>query len=96
MSWTERLERFKGWNTNLTAGAGPTQDGFRRYLQNDVAHKLRGLTPAAVGTTRDATDFVISGTLTKWTGFLGSDDVFFRVGGAAGSLYYGPYTQAGV
>jgi hypothetical protein len=37
-----------------------------------------------------------SGTLTKWTGLLGSDDVFFYgVGGAAGSLYYEPYAQMG-
>jgi hypothetical protein len=96
VSWTERLERFKGWNTNLTVGAGPTQDSFSRYLQNDVVHKLRGFTPVPVGATRDATDFMISGTLTKWTGLLGSDDVFFYgVGGAAGSLYYEPYAQIG-
>ena len=97
LSWTERLERFKGWNTNLTVGAGPTQDRFSRYLQNDVVHKFRGLTPVPVGATRDATDFMTSGTLTKWTGLLGSDDVFFYgVGGAAGSLYYEPYAQIGV
>ncbi|MEY4704829.1 MAG: hypothetical protein RL042_1031 [Nitrospirota bacterium] len=97
LSWTERLERFKGWNTNLTVGAGPTGDRFSRYLQNDVVHKFRGLTPVPVGATRDATDFMISGTLTKWTGLLGSDDVFFYgIGGAAGSLYYEPYAQIGL
>jgi len=97
VSWTERLERFKGWNSNLTVGAGPTQDGFSRYLQNDVVHKLRGFTPVPVGATRNATDFMISGTLTKWTGLWGSDDVFFYgVGGAAGSLYYEPYAQMGL
>lgn len=96
LSWTERLERFKGWNTNLTVGAGPTGDRFSRYLQNDVVHKLRGQTPVPVGATRDATDFMASGTLTKWTGLGGSDDVFFYgIGGAAGSLYYEPYAQMG-
>ena len=96
LSWTERLEHFKGWNANLTVGAGPTQDHFSRYLQNDVVHKFRGLTPVPVGATRDAIDFMTSGTLTKWTGLLGSDDVFFYgVGGAAGSLYYEPYAQIG-
>jgi len=49
LSWTERLERFRRWNTNLTVGAGPTQDGFSRFLQNDVVHKVRGLTPVPVG-----------------------------------------------
>lgn len=96
LSWTERLERFKGWNTNLTVGAGPTQDRFSRYLQNDFLHKLTGQTPVPVGATRDATDFMISGTLTKWTGLWGSDEVFFYgIGGAAGSLYYEPYAQMG-
>ncbi len=96
LSWTERLERFKGWNTNLTVGAGPTDDRVSRYLQNDAVHKLRGQTPVPVGATRDATDFMASGTLTKWTGLGGSDDVFFYgVGGAAGSLYYEPYAQMG-
>ncbi|MEO5863792.1 MAG: hypothetical protein ABIQ79_01980, partial [Nitrospiraceae bacterium] len=96
LSWTERLERFEGWNANLTVGAGPTGDRFSRYLQNDVGHKFRGLTPVPVGATRDAIDFMTSGTLTKWTGLLGSDDVFFYgVGGAAGSIYYEPYVQIG-
>ena len=96
LSWTERLEHFKGWNANLTVGAGPTGDRFSRYLQNDVVHKFRGLTPVPVGATRDAIDFMTSGTLTRWTGLLGGDDVFFYgVGGAAGSLYYEPYVQMG-
>jgi hypothetical protein len=96
LSWTERLERFKGWNTNLTVGAGPTHDKVSRFLQNDVTHKFSGQTQVPVGATRDATDFMISGTLTKWMGLLGSDDVFFfGIGGAAGSLYYEPYAQIG-
>ena len=28
LSWTERLEHFKGWNANLTVGAGPTGEGL--------------------------------------------------------------------
>ena len=96
LSWTERLEQFKGWNTNLTVGAGPTHDSVRRLIQNEVAHKFTGQTPVPVGATRDAVDFMASGTLTKWTGLFGSDDVFFYgVGGAAGSLYYEPYVQIG-
>ncbi len=96
LSWTERLERFKGWNTNLTVGAGPTHDRVSRFLQNEVVHTFTGQTQVPVGTTREATDFMISGSLTKWVGLLGSDDVFFfGVGGATGSLYYEPYAQIG-
>lgn len=97
LSWTERLERLKGWNTNLTVGAGPTDDKFRRITQNAFVHKLTGQTDVPVGATRDAIDFMISGTLTKWTGLWGSDEVFFYgIGGAAGSLYYEPYVQIGL
>jgi len=97
LSWTERLERYKGWNTNLTVGAGPTQDGFSRYLQNDVVHKFRGLTPVPVGNTREAVDFMFNGTVTRWTGLFGDhEDGFAGVGLAAGSLYYEPYVQLGI
>jgi len=97
LSWTERLERHKGWNTNLTVGAGPTQDDFSRYLQNDVVHKFRGLTPVPVGNTREAVDFMFNGTLTRWKGLFGdNEDGFAGVGMAAGSLYYEPYVQLGV
>ncbi len=97
LSWTERLERYKGWNTNLTVGAGETRDGFSRFLQNDVVHKFRGLTPVPVGAKRKETDFMFNGTLTKWTGLFGDhEDGFAGVGLAAGSLYYEPYVQLGV
>jgi hypothetical protein len=96
LSWTERLERFSGWNANLTVGAGPTDDKFRRLVQNGLVHRLTGQADVPVGDTREATDFMISGTLTKWTGLWGSDEVFFfGIGGAAGSLYYEPYAQMG-
>lgn len=97
LSWTERWSRFQGWNTNLTVGAGPTQDGLSRFLQNDVVHKLRGLTPVPVGAKREQTDFMISGSLTKWVSLFGSrEDGFAGLGFASGSLYHEPYAQAGV
>ncbi len=96
LSWTKPLTQFPGWNLNLTAGGGPTRDGPSRFLQNDVVHKLRGFTPVPVGEKRDADDFMLSGTLTRWFSLLGSHDVFFAgLGGAGGSLYYEPYVQAG-
>ncbi len=96
LSWTERLERFKGWNANITAGGGPTRDGFSRFLQNDVVHRLRDFDPVPVGDKRETNDFMVSGTLTRWMSILGSEDVFFAgIGMAGGSLYYEPYAQAG-
>lgn len=96
LSWTERLDSFKGWNTNVTVGGGPTSDGYSRFLQNDVIHKLRGFAPVPVGNKREAFDFMISGTLTRWMSLFGSDDVFYAgVGASGGSLYYEPYVQAG-
>ncbi len=96
VSGTRRLTSMPGWNFSFTAGAGPTRDGPSRFLQNDVIHKLRGFSPVPVGNKRDADDFMLSSSLTRWFGLLGSSDVFFAgVGGAAGSLYYEPYAQAG-
>jgi hypothetical protein len=97
LSWTERLAQLNGWNTNLTVGAGPTQDGLTRFLQNDVVHKVRGLTPVPVGAKRHATDFMIGGSLTRWKEiFSRQEDAFAGVGAASGSLYHELYTQIGV
>ncbi|MFO0731875.1 MAG: hypothetical protein U0231_08525 [Nitrospiraceae bacterium] len=96
LSWTEPLASLPGWNLNLTAGGGPTRDGPSRFLQNDVIHKLRNFDPVPVGNKRDADDFMLSGSLTRWFGLLGTKDVFFAgIGTAGGSLYYEPYAQAG-
>lgn len=97
LSWTERLARFPGWNSNLTVGAGPTQDGLTRFLQNDVVHKFRGLTPVPVGAKRDGTDFMIGGSLTRWVALFGSrEQAFAGLGMASGSLYHEPYVQMGL
>ena len=96
LSWTKPLAQLPGWNLNLTAGGGPTRDGPSRFLQNDVVHKFRGLTEVPVGNKREANDFMLSGSLTRWFSLLGSNDAFFAgLGGAGGSLYYEPYVQAG-
>lgn len=96
ISGTQPLTSLPGWNFNFTAGGGPTRDGPSRFLQNDVVHKFRGLTPVPVGQKRDADDFMFSSTLTRWFGLFGSHDAFFAgIGGAGGSLYYEPYVQAG-
>lgn len=96
-SWTERLSRLPGWNSNLTVGAGPTQDGFTRFLQNDVVHKLRNLTPVPVGDKRAATDFMFGGSLTRWASLLGKrEEGFAGLGTDTGSLYHEVYGRLGV
>jgi len=81
VSWTKPLTRLPGWNFNVTAGAGPTRDGLSRFLQNDVEYKFRGLTEVPVGQKREANDFMLSSTLTRWFSLFGSSDVFFAAGG---------------
>lgn len=96
LSWTHPLVRFPGWNFNFTAAGGPTRDGPSRFLQNEVVHKFRGLTEVPVAEKREANDFMLSSSLTRWFSLLGSPEVFFAgIGGAGGSLYYEPYMQAG-
>lgn len=53
VSWTRPLARFPGWNFNFTAGGGPTRNGPSRFLQTDVVHKFRDLTPVPVGAKRE-------------------------------------------
>ncbi len=97
VSWTERWAQLPGWSTNLTLGIGPTDDKLTRFLQNDVIHKIRGLDPVPVGAKREALDYMVSGTLTKWTPVFGQrEDGFAGVGIAMGSLYQEPYAQAGL
>ena len=64
-SWTQPLARYSGWNFIVTAGGGPTRDGPSRFLQNDVVHKFRGLTPVPVGEKREANDFMLSSSLNR-------------------------------
>lgn len=97
LSWTERLSRFEGWNTNLTAGAGPTAPQPSRFLQNDFAHKLIGEDPVPVGNSRTETDFMISGSLTKWGTVFGQREVSFAgIGFSSGSLYHEANLQVGL
>lgn len=97
VSWTERLMRFPGWSTNLTVGAGPTHSDPTLYIQNDVTHRLFGNTTVPVTQEREATDFMVNGTLTRWAKLFGERDVgFVSLGFAAGSLYQEAFAQLGV
>ena len=102
VSWTARPTRIRSWNlngwtTNLTIGAGPTRDGLSRFLQNDVVHDFRGLTRVQVGNTRDQTDFMITGSVTKWVSIFGErEEGFAGLAMATGSLYHEPFIRAGM
>ncbi|WP_155970417.1 hypothetical protein [Nitrospira japonica] len=97
VSWTERLKKFPGWSTNLTVGAGPTQANPTLYLQNDVTHQLFGNSSVPVTKEREATDFMVNGTLTRWAKLFGEREVgFMSLGFAAGSLYQEAFAQMGL
>jgi hypothetical protein len=97
VTWTERLKALPGWNTNLTVGAGPTQPDPTLYLQNDFVHRLLNVNPVPVGESRNGTDFMISGSVTRWVRMFGDREIGFAgVGFSSGSLYHEVNGQIGV
>ena len=98
LSWTEHLERFQGWSTNLTVGAGPTRDQPTRFLQNQVVHEgLKGIPKVPVREKRRQTDFMVTGTLNRWFSFASLDRIAFAgLGAATGSLYHEVFARFGV
>lgn len=97
VTWTERLKALPGWNTNLTVGAGPTQPDPTLYLQNDFVHRLLAINPVPVAAQRNGTDFMISGSVTRWAKLFGEREVGFAgVGFSSGSLYHEVNGQIGV
>jgi len=97
VTWTERLKALPGWNTNLTIGAGPTQPDPTLYLQNDFVHRLLAIDPVPVAAQRNGTDFMISGSVTRWVKLFGEREVGFAgIGFSSGSLYHEVNGQIGV
>ncbi len=97
MTWTERMERFPGWSTNLTVGAGPTYPEPTRSLQNDFVHHLLSTGTVPVGRRREAPDFMINGSLSRWMKAFGNREVgFLSIGFASGSLYHEAFGRIGV
>ena len=76
VTWTERLKALPGWNTNLTS-AQTTQPDPTLYLQNDFVHRLLNVNPVPVGESRNGTDFMISGSVTRWVRLFGDREVGF-------------------
>jgi hypothetical protein len=97
ISWTEHLKALPGWSTNLTVGAGPTRDDPTNSIQNRNVHRWLGFKRVPVDAVREANDFMIDGSVTRWIGLLGADRTGFIGGGlSAGSLYEELYARAGV
>jgi len=97
-SWTRHwTNNLKGWSTNLTFGIGPTRNQPSEFLQNDFIHdSLYGIPSVPVGEKRKATDFTISGSMTRWEELLGQRRVLFLSGGGqTGSLYHELFARAG-
>ena len=97
-SWTQHWKRFEGWSTNLTFGGGPTSDQPTRYLQNEFIHdKILGHPEVPVGRIRNAFDFMIDGSITRWFSLFDQPTkLFVGVGGSTGSLYHEVFARAGI
>ncbi len=95
LSWTEHWQRFQGWSTNLTVGAGPTRDEPSRGIQN-LIHDTLGYARVPVGRIRETNDFMIDGSATKWWDVFGPNTLFAGAGGSSGSLYHELFARAGL
>jgi hypothetical protein len=93
LSWTER---FSDWGTNLTVGAGPTRDEPTETFQNGFIHRAFGFSPVPSGAVREATDFMIDGSLTRWAQLFGQHDSGFAgLGASSGTLYHEGFARLG-
>ena len=97
LSWTEHLKSLPGWSTNLTVGAGPTRDNPTNSIQNRNVHRWLGFKRVPVDDFREANDFMIDGSLTRWISLFGAERTGFAGGGvSSGSLYQEVYARAGI
>jgi hypothetical protein len=97
ISWTARVNRLPGWTMNLSGGIGPTYPEPTRSLQNNFAHRLLDNNPVPVGRAREATDFMVNGSVTRWLSLLGQPDAgFVGAGFASGSLYHEASARMGL
>ena len=96
VSWTDRIKALPGWSANLTLGAGPTAETPSENVQNGI-HRVtsQGLIP--VDQTRQGSDVMAGGSLTRWSPLFSSRDTGFAgLGVAGGSLYQELYGRIGV
>ncbi len=95
-SVTDRIPSFPAWSGNVTWGAGPTSEAPSRNLQSFVHHlSNQGMVPT--DQVRDSTDFMIGGSVTRWSQLFSSRDTgFISIGVAGGSLYQEVYGRLGI
>lgn len=93
-SWTERVG---SWGLNLTGGVGPTHNQPTEFLQNDFVHSIVFDTAnVPVGKTREALDFMLGGSITRWLSVWGPhENMFVGIGFTSGTLYHEPYGRIG-
>jgi hypothetical protein len=97
ISWTEHLKTLPGWSSNLTIGAGPTRDDPTNSVQNRGVHRWLGFKRVPVDAFREANDFMIDGSVTRWISLWGAERTGFAGGGlSTGSLYQELYARAGI
>jgi hypothetical protein len=97
LSWTEHVMALPGWSTNLTVGAGPTRDDPTNSIQNRNVHRWLGFGRVPVDAVREANDFMIDGSLTRWFSLWGAQRTGFAGGGVStGTLYQELYARAGI
>ncbi|MGA6829409.1 hypothetical protein ACO9S2_17600 [Nitrospira sp. NS4] len=95
-SWTDRIKALPGWSGNLTFGAGPTSESPSHNIQSFFHHATdQAVVP--VDQTRGGGDFMVGGSLTRWSKLFSSRDTGFAgMGVAGGSLYQEVYGRIGV
>lgn len=95
-SWTDRIKALPGWSGNLTVGAGPSGEHPGRDVQTGF-HRWIGNNPVPVDQTRADGDFMLGGSLTRWSKLFSSRDTgFVSLGGVSGSLYHEVYGRVGL
>lgn len=96
VSWTDRIKALPGWSANLTLGAGPTAETPSENVQNGI-HRVSGQGLIPVAQTRQGSDVMASGSLTRWSPLFSSRDTGFAgLGVAGGSLYQELYGRIGI
>jgi len=96
LSWTDRLKALPGWSANVTLGGGPTGEDPSSSVQS-FFHQVTGHREVPVDQTRGGGDFMLGGSLTRWSKLFSSRDTgFVGMGIAGGSLYQEAYGRVGL
>jgi hypothetical protein len=95
LSWTRYFQKIPDLSTNLTIGGGPTRDEPSKTIQ-DWGHHIVGGQEVPVGLKREANDFMIDASATKWWNIGAKRTLFAGFGASTGSLYHELFARAGM